>query len=241
MNILARYIHGSEDSIDCDVIYMVDEVPSQKDAKAFCCEDPTENRNVAVVRNGRISWCYKGFTDEVNNSLLATYVLHRQNDRLLVTERMERDLLLKLLAVLRKLLMELRHASIRHEARKALKAGYSERVRLLEQTVLPELEWIIPETERLERVKTMAFQLGQALSLHERMELYTKSALAKYDASLKPYLYREPCSLAYLEDVKIRFLKIVSDAGFEDCGDLTVRVSASCARYIALKGKEAWL
>lgn len=73
MKILARYIHGSEDSTDLDVWYIIDRIPEIRECKLFCNDDLSENRNVAIVENVIISWCYKGLADEFNNALLATY------------------------------------------------------------------------------------------------------------------------------------------------------------------------
>lgn len=238
MNILARYIHGSADSTDCDVIYLVDTAPGFQEAKDFCVGDPEENRNLAVVNNGIIEWCFKGFPDEVNNSLLATYRLHRQEDELLVKRPVERDLPLKLLSVLRKNIMELRHTTLRNEARRALKRGYSERAALLKQTDFRSLIWEVPEQEQTERKKSMAFQLAQAISLNDHLELYTKQELAEYMPSLRPYLYRQPCCADSLEAAKERFLHILSGLDFEDCSDMMVRLKGTPERYIMLKGKE---
>ena len=43
-------------------------------------------------------------------------------------------------------------------------------------------------------MKTLAFQIGQALALHQGIELYTKRAIAEYYPELKDYLYREDAS-----------------------------------------------
>lgn len=81
MKTLYRYIHGSEDSTDVDVVYVVDEIPSLSEAKAFCSpDDKKENRNLIVVKDGIVTDCYKGTVDEINNSLLNTYYKHEQTD-----------------------------------------------------------------------------------------------------------------------------------------------------------------
>lgn len=115
MNILARYVHGSEDSTDLDVIYIVDRIPEAQDCPLFCNDDPSENRNLAVIEDGIVTWCYKGFADEVNNSVLSTYPLHPQEYDLLISRPVPRDIPIKLLAVLRKGVMELRHTTLRRK------------------------------------------------------------------------------------------------------------------------------
>lgn len=87
MKILARYIHGSEDSTDLDVLYIVDELPDKAECKRFCSAEPSENRNVATVSDGVITSVYKGTVDELNNALLITYHLDSQTDELLIYER----------------------------------------------------------------------------------------------------------------------------------------------------------
>lgn len=242
MNILARYIHGSEDSTDLDVIYITDRIPDMKDCPLFCNSDPAENRNIAVIENGVISWCYKGFTDEVNNSLLATYPLHMQEHKLLIDRAVPRDLTLKLLSVLRKIIMDLRHTALRKEAHSVLHTGgYNERMRLLRSTDLRQLEWAVPAREQLDRRKGMAYQLGLAVSLNDSVELYTKKDIAGYIPSLRPYLYRELCAMNDLEDIKNRFADIISAKGFEDFGNMTVRIPGDPVRYITLKGKEHYV
>ena len=52
MKILARYVHGSEDSLDTDVIYIVDELPPLNECAEFCNSNDAENRNLAIVRDG---------------------------------------------------------------------------------------------------------------------------------------------------------------------------------------------
>ena len=238
MNILARYIHGSGDSTDLDVLYITDEIPDHIQCKSFCDEDPAENRNLAVTRDGIVVWCYKGFPDEVNNAVQATYPLHEQEDRLLIERSVSRDVPVKLLSVLRKVIMELRHTTLRRQARAALKGDYTGKIELLETTDLRTLEWTVPEKEQIERRKSMAFQLGQAMALGQGVEIYTKKEIAECYAILEPYLYRKTCSIDDLEQVKKKFLMLMKSSGFVECGNNIVRIGYNPSRYISLKGKE---
>ena len=43
----------------------------------------------------------------------------------------------------------------------------------------------------LDAKKVIAFQLGQAIGLHEGVELYTKSTISLFYEELKPFLYRQ--------------------------------------------------
>ena len=58
MRIICKYRHGSEDSVDNDVIYITDSPPSFRDAQFFCAggKEVGENRNIAVIRGGIVVW-----------------------------------------------------------------------------------------------------------------------------------------------------------------------------------------
>ena len=55
-------------------------------------------------------------------------------------------------------------------------------------------------------MKTLAFQFGQAIALYEGTELFTKSEIAEYLPSLRPYLYRETCQADRMEEIKYRYI-----------------------------------
>ena len=238
MDIISRYIHGSEDSTDLDVIYIAESIPETYDCPLFCNEDPSENRNVAVIEDGIISWSFKGFADEVNNALLHTYPLHQQEYDLLIERSVPRDLPVKLLSVLRKSVMEFRHTTLRRDARAALRGGYDARLEMLEMTDIRRLEWTISFQEQLERRKSLAFQFGQAIALDEGTELFTKKEIAEYLPCLQPYLYREACPPDVLEEIKLRYIDAIKAKGFRDCGSMIVMMPGAPERYIDLKGKE---
>ena len=239
MEVLARYVHGSADSQDCDVIYIVDELPSFQEQLKFCKADPLENSNIAIVRNGVVTKCFKGFPDEVNNSVLATYSLHFQKDELLIKRSVPRDVVLKQLSVLRKLLMELRHTNLRHEGHIALRSNYLERIQILQSVDYRTLEWTLPENEKKDRKKSIAFQLGQAIALSGGKELYTKSDLSKTFPVLRPFLYREPCDMAPINELKDAFLSDLKALGLQDCGNCVVcHHHDGLSRYISIRGKE---
>ncbi len=241
MKILARYVHGSADSLDCDAVYIVDELPEPRACAAFCNADPSENRNLATVQDGKISRCYKGFPDEVNNALFATYPLHKQKDPLLIRQPVPRDILLKDLSVLRKFLMEMKHTALEKEARTALKRGFTGRMKLAEAIDLNTVPWLIPEAEQLECMKRMAFQFGQALALHEGIEVYTKRAVADFKPELRRYLYRVPCDLQALSAAKGSFMNFLRAYRIEDPGDHTILFTGeegNLKRRISIRGKE---
>ena len=210
-----------------------------QDCAGFCSADPSENRNLAVVRNGIVAQCFKGFPDEVNNALLATYPLHAQCDALLISHAVARDVLLKQLSVLRKLVMEFRETALARESRKALKSGFAERLKFAETADLTTVRWEVPESGQLEAKKRIAFQIGQVLALQEGAELYTKQAIAEYLPALKPCLCRLPCGAEDLNRIKDRFLSGLHSLNIEDLGNNTIICGdGPCRRRISIRGKE---
>ena len=131
MNILARYVHGSEDSTDVDVVYVVDRILNFEEARAFCAENKEENRNVVYIENGIITWCFKGTPDEINNSLFRTYNLHEQTDKLLVERAVQRNIYIKIIRAIRIILSHLSRSYYRVEVKNALRGTFSERLNLL--------------------------------------------------------------------------------------------------------------
>lgn len=218
---MIRYIHGSKDSTDLDVVYIMEEMPSFIDCQHFCKLDPTENRNIAVITDGVVTESFKGRPDEVNNALLDTYWLHSQQYPLLITRKLQRDVLLKDITVVRKLISPLTKTSMRPQIKKALHGGWSDRLQALKAVSLdwPELE-NIPKMPKKELLKSYAFQIGQAMGLHMGVELYTKTDIALQFPQLKPYLYREDSSVMDLQLMLAAYLRILTSLDVEkllDC------------------------
>jgi len=61
---------------------------------------------------------------------------------------------------------------------------------------------LVTKTSKEALLKTLAFQIGQAIALHEGVELYTKRAIADCFPELRDYLYRVVSS----SDVIIKFI-----------------------------------
>ena len=96
MNMIAKYIHGSADSIDIDTVYVTTYEFTTQSAKEFCSQQERENSNLVNIDGGIISKCYKGTPDELNNALLETYSIHKQEYPLLITRKVTRNIPLKL-------------------------------------------------------------------------------------------------------------------------------------------------
>ena len=202
MEILAKYIHGSGDSTDVDVHYVVDALPSLAECKKFCSESKEENRNLIVINDGVVAAAYKGTVDEVNNGLLATYNLHEQEYPLLVTRNLERDLYLKTIRAVRGILSHLSRSQFRPQIKSALKGPWSERVNCIElirdNIAKIDFDSLNNNMSGADILKLIAFQIGQTINLDLGRELYTKADIAKFSPALEPYLYRRKTSPIFM-------------------------------------------
>ena len=199
MEIIAKYIHGSEDSTDVDVVYVVDELPDKIECKRFCSADSNENRNLIVIRDGIVSEVYKGTVDEVNNALLSTYFLHEQSSPLLVKHHVERIPSLKYVRGVRIILSHLSRSQYRMRVKNALHGSWSERLQTLLDIDIALIDFttLNKNMSREDILKTIAFQIAQMDGLMHNMEIYTKRDAAEAFPILKQFLYRDPNSNIY--------------------------------------------
>jgi hypothetical protein len=186
-----KYIHGSEDSLDVDVFYVFDKLPTFRECQEFC-SDKEENRNIIVVKNGVVIDCYKGTIDEINNGLIDTYQLHKQDYNNIVIARVERDVLIKAIRVVRCLLSHCSRTQYRTEVKTALRSpSWKVKLNTLKSIKFDEIEDYGKSGTKEDVYKVFAFQLGQVLGLFDGYEFYTKSSIANKHELLKKYLYRE--------------------------------------------------
>ena len=210
--IIAKYIHGSEDSTDIDVHYVFDEMPSYQECKKFCVADKSENRNIITIKNGIVTGCYKGTVDEINNALIETYPLHKQEYPLLVEHKVERDKTLKYIRAVRIILSYLSHTIYRKQIKSALKGTWKERINTLEEIDLTKIDFdsLGKHNNKLDVLKIIAFQIGQCWGLMDDVEHYTKYTIAQDYPYLKRYLYRKETEVTglnidlhmFVEDLK---------------------------------------
>ncbi len=211
---MVKYIHGSGDSTDNDVIYVVDKLPSLQDCKRFCSnqDNPNENRNICVIYGGEVVQCYKGTPDEVNNAVYLTYKLHKQEYPLLITHLVPRDLTAKCMRAVRIILSHLSRSQYRAEVKHALVSDWETRLKTLEDINLEtiDFEHLNNNMTREDILKTIAFQIGQTTQLCAHQELYTKAEIAENFGLLEEFLYRDPNSnIHYLENCKKYFLQCI--------------------------------
>lgn len=205
---MVRYIHGSEDSLDVDVYYVFDELPEFSECRRFCSEDKDENRNIIVIRDGIVSECFIGTVDEINNALIDTYPLHKQEYPLLVTRRVERDVVIKSIRAVRGILSLISRSQYRAAVKGALNANWKERVSALSSIDFTTVNYqdLDKQYDGTHIKKVIAFQIGQTLGLYDGVELYTKSEIARTYPELRPFLYREEDSDISVLDKHIKIL-----------------------------------
>lgn len=193
--IIAKYIHGSEDSTDIDVHYVFDVLPSFQECKTFCDSDKSENRNIITITDGIVSGCYKGTVDEINNALLVTYSLHKQESPLLVTRTVERDKIMKYIRSVRIILSHLSRSQYRPIIKPALKGTWEQRLDVLSQIKLSNIDYTLlnKHLNKSDILKVIAFQLAQCIGLimEPTNEIYTKKDAADALPWLEPFLYRQ--------------------------------------------------
>lgn len=108
-------IFGSENSLDVDVVFFIEEMPetiveklalSKEFSKSITSFFPEKeiNANLAVCKNGHLVEVYKGTTDELNNALFYTYSFHEQKQENQITKLLLRDVDLKFLRSIRMIL-----------------------------------------------------------------------------------------------------------------------------------------
>lgn len=213
-----RYIHGSEDSLDVDVYYVFDKMPSFQECRDFCSQDPNENRNIIVVKDGIVSECFIGTIDEVNNALLDTYHLHSQTDPLIITKRVERDTTLKTIRAVRGILSILSRTNYRQDIKEALRDSWTKRI-----VCLDNIDFSLINYNELQKrmngddmLKVIAFQLGQTIGLYEGKELYTKSSIAKNYPELINFLYRKKDDLNILNQYCDKLISHIEKIKYQD-------------------------
>lgn len=231
---MIRYIHGSADSTDLDVVYVFAQMPSFQECQKFCNGDPAENRNIIVVENGVVQSCFKGNPDEVNNALLTTYALHEQAYPLLIERLVPRDVFLKDIAVTRKVMSPLTASALRSRMKQALHADWPQRIAAMKELRFAEIDFdSVRKWRKEDLLKSMAFQLGQGMGLHCGVELYTKADIASHFPELHPCLYRQAEDLGGLQTVCDAYLQILSQTETKTLPDNCVQLPSGAVYDIS--------
>jgi hypothetical protein len=184
--------HGSEDSLDIDAYVIIPEPLTMQEAKKLCDSYKEVNANLLSIKDGVVNWCYKGTVDECNNSILATYALHKQEAANPITAALPRSYALKMIRTVRGLLSYHSRTEKREEVKKALQSADMDfKLSVLTSIDLRDVA-DYQKTSLVETYKFFAFQLGQTMALlKDNVELFTKSSVAEYYPALKGYLQRK--------------------------------------------------
>ena len=178
LGVTCRFIHGSADSQDVDVCYVVPRrLPPPSTCHRFCngrgAAASGENRNLVVVENGVVTACFKGFPDEANNAYLRTFPLHADDNTGVdfpITHTVARDVRAKMLRVALSVLGVSIHCnpSVSPEERRAVKSAlrHSTSAGHMGRALAALDVGALAQGLSSDRRKTIAFQLGQALALH---------------------------------------------------------------------------
>lgn len=229
---MIRYIHGSADSIDLDTVYVFEEMPPFLQCQHFCQSNTSENKNIIVIGDGIVADCFKGLPDEVNNALYTTYPLHIQEYPLLVNRMVSREIFLKDITVTRKLLSSLTRTNLRPAIKEALRGNWQCRLSALRSLALSEVRFTQSDDSfPLELRKMFAFQLGQAIGLHQGKELYTKADISAAFPNLHPYLYREDVPIENLQSALSDYCEILDAEKTIDSLDGLTSVMSSGNMY----------
>ena len=220
MKDLTYWIFGSKSSEDTDIMVLVSSISNIKDSKEKVkkYEDILQkkfskkvNANLAVINKGVITKVYKGTEDEVNNSILDTYHLHKQEFPLTLNKRINRNVELKTIRCLRILLSFLSRTNIRPNVKKALKSDAFSQYELLNKINLAQFNDLSKTGVKHEdAIKTLAFQMGQTLALIKGKELYSKESIYNEYPQLENYLKRKSHCLFPLEVFKQDFLNNIN-------------------------------
>jgi len=223
-NTVKSYVHGSPDSVDKDIVYVVDE-PMESHICKRLCEILDGNPNLAVIKDGHVVWCYKGVPDELNNSMYRTVPLHKENKGNPISGPVERDVCMKVIRAVRIILSHMSRSQYRSMIKSALRGGWKERLDTLWSINLEEIDFdsLNKNMSGKDILKVISFQTGQTLALIDGVELYTKGEISDFLPVLGPALYRE--NEPRIKSVGLMLLTLIEKIkkmGIVDNGDGTV-------------------
>ena len=237
---MVRYVHGSADSLDLDVVYVFNEMPSYQECRDFCSKKE-ENRNIITIRDGIVSNCFIGTPDEINNALLVTYHLHEQEYPLLIEREVIRDKEMKVVRATRGILSLISRTQYRSQVKLALRSSFGRRLEILKDIDFNDIQFnnLQKQFDGVHIRKIIAFQLGQALGLLDGVELYTKRDIANEYFALEPFLYREEKVDASVLNEYVRNLiaRIYEETPFRDLDSRSVLFEVT-GRVMNLKNEE---
>jgi len=220
-------IFGSKTSQDYDILVFVDKLGTIDENHSYIKElnkefsikypDKKINCNLGILKEGKILEVFKGTADEVNNSLFFTYKNHIQEYPNQISslypryEQYYKDLKLKRCS--RFILSFFSRTYLRTEIKEALRGNFLQRLAVLKTIDFNRLNTFPGKKDKpVDIYKTIAFQLGQTISLCKGTQLYSKEDIIECHPKLKSYLLREEVTdHSILNEYLEKFIEI----GFE--------------------------
>lgn len=198
------YFYGSDDSQDQDVIIIIPQnlMPVLQEERKIMVQElvlshqKPWNATLATLKEGYLADTIypKAWIDSLNNSLFTTYHLHSQVYEKPVIGLVKRNKLLTIYKTARTTLTLLTRTHLRTCIRPIVNGIHSFHLKLdaLKIVNLTEIDDFNQKNTKNEDIwKTMAFYLGQNLSLIEQnIEIYTKKDLVRYHPLLENLIYR---------------------------------------------------
>ena len=211
MNSHPFVVFGSRDSLDTDILVIVDEpLSSIQQCRELSYSYLPLDANLATVRNGKLTWVFKGTLDEVNNSVLDTYYNLDQFTTCPITKRMFRDRQTKLDRCIRGILSMCSRTQYRTSVKNALKSeDINYKFDILEAVDFVQIKDFPKKGDNKDVYKFIAFQLAQIIGLYRGKEVYTKQKAYNvrdcYD--LKSFIYKEDNLDLSILNNKIKLLR----------------------------------
>ena len=214
------YIFGSASSLDLDVLVFIDHLPSLEESKKMCnvfneslksISSKKINSNLATIKSNVLTSVFKGTLDEVNNSVIDTYHLHKQVHPLIITQRIKRDKDAKVLRSVRSILSFLSRTQYREQVKQSLQNDLSNKLDALDNIDLS-LPLELTKYPIVDVYKTISFQIGQCSALLDDIELFTKEDIANRYPMLTDFIFRKTdADIKKLNQAKTEFVKKVND------------------------------
>lgn len=215
---MEKYIYGSANSLDVDIVYIVDKLPETiEECKKFCLSKKydNENVNIATMKDGVINSVFKGTPDELNNAVFTTYNLHKQTSPLKIERMVERDVYLKSIRAVRSILSHFSRSCFREYVKSALRSDWNTRLYTL--SILSDTDKEIDfntlnnNMSDVDVMKLIAFQIGQTTALLDGVELFTKDDVGERYPELAPFLKRESTNWKILQKELSKFTSRMYD------------------------------
>ncbi len=212
------YFYGSQNSLDVDVIFEVDEFDENiENVYSFCREIKKEypfNINLAVFKNGNIVDVIKrkSLIDGLNNSLYFTYENHKQVFDKPILTLLPRNKELNHYKCLRTILSMLTRTNLRSQIKAVLNAWqpFQGKINILDSIDFTTITSFNQKYEKdIDIWKGIAFYLGQAISLEQNIEIYEKNKLIELHPTLSNFVLRKEFSKENLVDLQSKWKEFV--------------------------------